>query len=370
MNHPTILQLIGSFSVGGAEKVAVSLTNQLLESGWDVYISAREDGALSGKVIEKERVCLIEKKGTFDVHYLNKLIALVHTFKIDVIQSHMFGCNLYGYLAGKITKKHVLFTIHGYDCFKSHRRIWFYKLFSPFVDKIITVSDPLKEEFSRKIYGNHSKIISIFNGIDLDSTLRNVENSDMMHTLHKRDTGPIIGTIGNVKPVKGHDVFIRSAPSVIAKYPDAKFIIVGDISFNKEYKEKLDGLIHDLGLGKHIVFAGFQENISQFLNTFDVCVVPSRSEGLSISLLEAMALSKPIVASMIEGNMRLIKDRENALLVPVEDHTSLGEAILTLLNDEALAARLSSNALKEAQDKYTLERMVESYKNLYLEIMK
>ena len=314
MKKLNILQLIGEFTCGGAETVVINLTNRLKKEGWNVIVSARMDGPLSAQLTDKNCVHFIGKKKALDIRYLSKLVSLIRENDIDLIHSHLFGNDLNGFIAAKYAGVKIIQTIHGMDSIASRKRVVAYNIMVPFVDRIVTVSESLKQEFEKSVSIKNDKICTIHNGVSLERSF--INKRSIIAEIGISNSFPIIGAVGNVKPVKGYDTLIRAACLIIKKYPEAKFLIVGDVSEDKAYKEELDGLIYKLGLKGHIKYLGYRQDAYKILSLFDIYVLPSRSEGLSIALLEAMSLKKPIVATNVGGNVKALENGKTALLVP------------------------------------------------------
>lgn len=369
MKKPNILQLIGEFISGGAETIVIDLINRLKKDNWDVIVSARRDGPLSARLIDKNGIYIINKRRTFDVQYLLKLISLIRYCKIELIHTHLFGNDFYGFLAARFTGAKIIQTIHGMDSINSRKRVLAYRIMAPFVDKIITVSESLEQEFLKVIPTVKNKICTITNGVDIEYGILNELSEFLREEIGISNLYPVIGAVGHVKSVKGYDTLIKAACLIIKKYPNAKIIIVGEVfEKDKHYKEELDRLIYSLGLKEHIKFTGFRQDVSKILPLFDVYVLPSRSEGLSMALLEAMSLGKPIVATSVGGNSFVLENGKTALLVPPDDPGKLSNSILHILSDEHFAKSMGKNALEHVRNKYTIDNMVENYKNLYFSL--
>jgi len=360
MKKPNILHLIGEFTSGGAETIVINLINRLKKDNWNVIVSARKDGPLSEQIIDKKDIYIIDKNRTIDIKYI---------FNIELIHTHLFGNDFYGFFAAKYAGIKIIQTIHGMDSINSRKRILAYNIMAPFVDKIITVSESLEQEMLKVILFRKDKIYTITNGIDCGRYVSINSCQSMKEEIGINDSFPIIGAVGNVKPVKGYDTFIKAASLILKQYPKVKFLIVGSVSEHNSCIYEMERLIYVYGLEKYFEFLGFRQDVHDILSLFDIYVLPSRSEGLSMALLEAMLLGKPIVATSVGGNLKVLENCKTALLVPPNEPEALSESILHLLSNKAFAKFIGQNASEECRKKYNIDHMVENYKNLYLKLV-
>jgi glycosyltransferase involved in cell wall biosynthesis len=173
-----------------------------------------------------------------------------------------------------------------------------------------------------------------------------------------------VGVTANLRPVKGLDVFVRAAALVSAAHPGASFHLAGDGPLLGE----LGRLAHELGLGARLALWGSVADVPEFLAGLEVAVLPSLSEGMSNALLEYMAAGRATVATAVGGNVRLIEDGVNGLLVPPGDAPALAAAIGRLLSDPALAARLGAAARRRVEQRYSRAAMVRRFEAFYLNL--
>jgi glycosyltransferase involved in cell wall biosynthesis len=174
--------------------------------------------------------------------------------------------------------------------------------------------------------------------------------------------GPVVGILATLKPAKGHDVFLRAAARIHARRPEAAFAIVGD----GPLRGQLGDLARALGLSERVRFFGFQRQVAEYLAACDVLVSSSRdNEGHSNSILEAMALGVPVVATDIGGSAELVADRRTGLLVPVDDDAALATAVERVLAEPSEAAAMASRARALVASRFGQAQMVARYQGLY-----
>ena len=369
MPDQRMLQLIGDLRPAGAENVVVNLAKGLKFFKFDVLVLSREGGSLLQK-LNGISTQVLSKKGLFDWQYLLALSKFVHNNKIDIIHSHLFGNNFYGFLAALLTKRKVILTIHGEDCFKSKKRKLFYKSVAPFVSKIVTVSKPLYQRLVSGLGIKKEKVSLIPNGIDTTLFQCTIDLINQKRKLGISIDAPIIGAVGNIKPVKGYDILLNAAADILKVIPNACFLIVGGV--DPHYKECMRDL-KARTVGKNLInnvyFLGERDDVERILPILDIYVLPSRSEGTSIALLEAMASGRPIIATNVGGTPDIIEDNKTGILIPPEDPSSLSEAIIKLLKNNSIAKKMGENTRIAVQKDHSVDSMVNNYINLYNEII-
>jgi glycosyltransferase involved in cell wall biosynthesis len=179
----------------------------------------------------------------------------------------------------------------------------------------------------------------------------------------------LIGTVGELKILKGQRDFILAAQEIAKEHPNAYFMIVGrDNSFKKEFRRELKRLIKIFDLEERFLFLDWVEDTASLLAAIDVFVSASHSESFGLAILEAMISGRAIVASETDGAKELLEDNLSGKLVPVFEPIKLAEAIGELLNNEALRATLGENAREIAREKYSLEKMINETENIYKEL--
>jgi glycosyltransferase involved in cell wall biosynthesis len=172
-------------------------------------------------------------------------------------------------------------------------------------------------------------------------------------------------SVGRLVYQKGHEFLIRAMPSVLGHYPRVKAVICGDGSL----RNALDAQIRDLQLTDSVLLLGNRTDIDRFLSSANIFVLPSRWEGLPVSLLEAMGMGLPVVATQVEGVEEVVQDRVQGLLVAPEESDSLAAALIELIAQPALRSRMGAAARKRIEESYTVDIMCKKYLHLMQELM-
>jgi glycosyltransferase involved in cell wall biosynthesis len=177
---------------------------------------------------------------------------------------------------------------------------------------------------------------------------------------------PIVGNVAALVPHKGQHHLIEAAALVVRAVPDARFVIVGD----GELRESLEQQIRHLHLERHVFLVGFRADALELTKGFDVFAMSSVSEGMCTALVDAMAASKPAVATRAGGIPEVMVDGETGFLVEPRDHQAMAGKLIVLLTDEGLRRRMGEAALARARERFTVERMVEGTAAVYGRLLK
>jgi len=218
------------------------------------------------------------------------------------------------------------------------------------------------EEFLIQRGMNPKKVQVIHNGINLERlTSADEDVSRVRHSLGAGTDGKVVGITARLFPQKRHDAFLRTANIINQSMPVVRYAIVG----NGPLKRDLEELSQKLGLDQKVTFCGEQPGVGSFISAFDVAVMTSETEGCSNSILEAMALGKPVVATDVGGNGELINHGDTGFLIPLGDEEALAEAIMTLLQDTERAQAMGRRAKQKVDSQFSVSNMVRRYQNIY-----
>ena len=303
---------------------------------------------------------------TVDVGWIGRVLYLLKHERVDLIHAHEFAMNTYGALLSVLTGVPCVTTIHGknYSSDKWHRRAA-YRLVAHRT-KMIAVSDDIKSFLAAAVGVSARHIATIPNGIHIERYAA----TDAAKTKFRTELGlsrhqPVVGAIGRLEPVKGHTHLLTAAQRVCARYPETVFVLAGQ----GPLRDPLEQQANALGIARNMRFLGYRDDVATVLAGLDVFVLPSLSEGLPLSLLEAMAASKPIVASNVGGIPEVIRDGENGLLAAPATPTELADRILMLLADPSRAHFLAENARALVSARFGMTAMVGAYEDLYRQLL-
>lgn len=362
----TILFLSTSSGPGGAERVINNLAASLDPQRYRAVLCLFRPGWLQDRSESRGiRTFIIPTHGMTDWRWAIQFKRLLRQEQVDLIHAHEFDANVQGAFVAALTGLPLVATVHGKNYFwERFRRRLAYRWVSRRAT-MVAVSENLKQFIVEKVGVSPSRVKVLYNGVDMLPQCDRAEVDACRKELGLPESHQVVGVVGNLYPVKGHQYLIEGIPSVLAKCPDTSFVFAGRGQLETELKAHVDRL----GVGGKVFFLGLRQDIPRILAMLDVFVLPSLSEGLSMAILEAMIAGKPVVATQVGGNPELILDGKTGFLVPPRDSQALAARLVTLLTDKQQAALFAERGKRRAEGQFSLRTMVSSYQSLYEECL-
>jgi glycosyltransferase involved in cell wall biosynthesis len=207
------------------------------------------------------------------------------------------------------------------------------------------------------------RTVTVHEGIDLDHVLA-APAVNVHEAFWLPHGAPVIGNVAALVPHKGQRHLVEAAHLVVQQIPDARFVILGE----GELREHLERQVREYHLEKHVLLPGFRADVLGCLKGFDIFAMSSVTEGLGTSLLDAMACSKPIVATSAGGIPEVVEDGVNGLMVAPRDHHAMAQAMVRLLGDRSLRKRMGAAGLARLLERFTVEKMVAGTAAVYARV--
>ena len=296
-----------------------------------------------------------------------KLYKFLKEQKPHIVQTYCLKTNLFGGIAAKLAGVPVIIGTEltlkdqgGSTFIKRVRDFFLYPLDAQLIriwDKMVFSSETVKNEWKNRKHAQKFKVI--YPPFDLDK-FSAYKKSRLRSSQPKRKT-PIIGIVARLSEERGHKYLIDALPTVIEAFPEVKLLIVGTGYLEKKLKE----YVKSFQLEDHIIFTGHSENVYEMLEHMDVFVLPSRSEGLAIVLLEAMVMGLPVVASGVGGIPEVVTDGQTGILVPPKNPSALAEAIVYLLSSPEQARRMGLRGKEKVFREFHPSKFVKEHEELY-----
>lgn len=359
-----VLQVVNSLECGGLEKLVIHLTQKLNEEGTNTLIACLGSGGELAEEARKKglRVICLNKRPGLDLFVVLRLSALIHRERIDVVHTHNFPPLMYGTLAARLANVKVMNTRHGRAERSAKPLIW--KL----NHRIAAVSEDAKTEMLRHNVIDPAKVSVIYNAVNPADF--NLNNDEHVRQLYRKKLGIspetlLLGIVARLAQEKDHLTLIKAFEQVARKLHNVELLIIGDGPLLSEVKR----FARNYEVEHKVRFLGFRDDIPLLLNILNVFVLSSKMEGISMTLLEAMAAAKPIVATDVGGNPEVVDNGRTGLLVSVGNPEAMAAALLKILQNPELAAQMGTAGRKRLEGKFDLGRMIDSYTKLYEEMV-
>jgi glycosyltransferase involved in cell wall biosynthesis len=360
-----ILQISSARDFGGGEKHLVDLCRGLTRRGHEVFVALRPTNKWQEKLdfLAPENFLRVSIRNSFGIFSAQRIAEFAREKNIEIIHAHVARDYIPASLACRVAgtpklvlTRHVLFPMKP-----------FHKFALKNVSKAIAVSGAVANQLEQ-IFPKE-KIALVPNGIEIEKWSKAAAEQLRREFRFEHDISfdaPLIGTVGELKPLKGQRDFILAAKIVAEKFADARFVIVGeDNSANQGFRNELKRLVRIFNLENRFLWLNWVEETAPLLCALDVFVSASHSESFGLAILEAAASRTAIAATATEGAKEILRDGETGLLVPVQEPVALAEAIGKLLSDENLRAKLGGQAQEFAGKNFSLERMIEETEKVY-----
>lgn len=363
-------------AAGGMKEHLISLLKHIDRKKYRVYLACPWDPGLNSAISHLD-VTIVnvdlagELRPTADLKAIWQIVKYLRQFKIDILHIHSSKAGLVGRLAAIIARTPaVVFTVHNFIFYEqmSRTKKKAYAVAEAFLarytDKIITVSGALAKGLVADEGIAICKIASIYNGIDLEPFEVPVQKASILEGLGLDPQRPVVGTVARLAPQKGVKYLLEAAQVVQAKLPQVQFLIVGDGPLMDELQREKARL----GV-TGVVFAGYLDNVVPVMKALDIFVLPSITEGLGLTILEAMAAEKPVIATAVGGVPEVVVPEETGILVAAADENELGQALLRLLEDSPLQNRMGLNGKQRVRELFSLEHMIAETERIYTQVL-
>ncbi|MGH2417004.1 MAG: glycosyltransferase family 4 protein [Candidatus Limnocylindria bacterium] len=359
--RPRILQLLATGGNGGAQESYTGLLLRLDRSRYDV----RALSLSAGSAVQRLRalgiaVDVIDEAD--DALAVRELVAWLRREEIDLVHAHMYRAELLGTRAAVAAGTPVIMaTVHS-SRVRSPEDTALLASLTPSMDRLIVPSDSIEAKV-RAEGREGARFAVIPNGVDLSRFATPAPACGLRSELEIPRDAPLIGVVARLEPEKGHHHLIDAMPAILEACPDAWLVIVGEGSQADALAARATALGPDVA--ERIVFTGRREDVSALTADLTVAVAPSLREAQGISILEAMARRRPVVASAVGGIPEVITDGVDGLLVPPRDPAALADAIGSLLARPALVERIGEAGYRTVAERFSIDAQVKRIEAVY-----
>jgi glycosyltransferase involved in cell wall biosynthesis len=356
-----VLQLLATGGTGGAQESYTGLLLRLDRSAYEV----RALSLSSGSAVQRLRrlgleVEVIEEAD--DEAAVRELTAYLVRNEIDLLHAHMFRAEVVGARAAVAAETAVVMaTVHS-SRVRSPEDVATLAALTPVMDRLIVPSASIVAKVRAEGRGTASFSV-IPNGVDLDRFDLPLGACTLRREFGIPGGAPLLGVVARLEPEKGHRYLIEAMPAILRGAPETWLVIVGEGSLEGELRSlaaMLPGRVRE-----RVVFTGRREDVAAITGEIDVAVLPSLREAQGISILEAMARRKPVVASAVGGIPEVLTNGLDGLLVPPADPAALAKACIRLACSSELRARMGEAGRATVEARFSLDAMVRQIEEVY-----
>jgi len=349
--------------MSGVQKAMLDILERLDRNKYDITILCNSEGELTQAAdrLNFHHIILPELKREihpfYDMLALIKLIKIIRRNRFQLVHTHSSKSGFIGRFAARAAGVPcIVHTVQGFAFHEFSSRVsvlvigFLERIASLVTDEIIFVNHHDRVVAAQLKLAPRDKMVTIHNGIDLTVINPGDPSGDSRRPAASDSNGAVVGMVARLWEQKAPQDFIRSIPVVLRELPDAKFMVIGD----GHLRPQLEQLTAQLRIADNVRFLGWRKDVRDLLKQLDVFVLPSLWEGLPVSILEAMASGKPVVASDIKGNNELVVHGETGFLVPPGQPDKIGESVLKLLKNRTLAQKMGLKGYRRVKEKFDI----------------
>ena len=359
-----VVEILATGTNGGAQEHLFSLLSRLDRSRYDASVIALSGGSAVRKLQRAGfQVTVVEEPD--DAIATGVLATILADVNPDVIHSHMYRAELVGTRAAIALgaaghrRPYIVSTVHS-SRIRSEEDRRVLQILTPQIDQLIAVSRAIETKIRDEGRAG-APVRLIYNGVDLARYDETLPCCTFREQYGIEPDAVVVGVVARLEPEKGHPTLLESWPAVLRAVPNAVLLIVGEGSRHAE----LEQLAASLRIAHRVVFTGRRDDVPEVTAALDVAVLPSYREAQGLSILEAMALSRPVVASRVGGIPEVIEDGVSGLLVPPHDPEALAAAIVRLLTNHPLADMIGRAGHDVVHERFCIGLMVRAVESIY-----
>lgn len=356
-----IIHIVQNMEIGGMENGVVNICNKLDRTKYLPAICCLKGfGPMIDKIKQDVNVVDMGFNEGRDPFRFIRMFKYFKDESPDIVHSHNFYTGLYSIPGAKLAGIPVIIHgIHGMLQFDKKQQVYALKFLSAITDCFLNVSETLKNELVARTSFSQKKVKTILNGVNLEKYGRQIDINEKKMEIGISSDVKVVGSVGRLVPVKNYHLLLKATQIISKKGINVVYIFIGDgpdreelVKLSNEYKV-------------NAVFLGERSDIAELLAIMDVFVLTSLSEGMSNTILEAMASKLPVIATNVGNNSILVKDGETGRLVPISDSSKLADAIIDVLSNMELARDMGNAGYKHIKDNFSIEQMIKKYQQLY-----
>jgi glycosyltransferase involved in cell wall biosynthesis len=366
-NKATVAQLVENLNIGGLEQMVLALAKRLNAGRFHCVLFCLGDGgplaeAACASGIDVEA---FHKKPGLDYSLPFKLAKALRKKRVDILQCHNYGPLVYGCFAGRLAKiTGTVYTSHGMKTSRKNYQRFLYRLGA--IKHIVTVSENARRILVQNSGISSKRVTTIPNGINWEDYAININTLTKKASIGIEGDPRLIGIVARLSPEKDHETLLEAFSIFGKEFSDVELVVVGGGDLLANLKDSA----RRLEIESRVHFLEYRADVQELMAIFECFVLCSRSEGLSMTLLEAMAAGLPVVATDVGGNREVVQHEETGLLVPAGEPQQLAEGLKRIFADNEKARQMGEKGRIRVQEHFSLGKMIGSYEQIYEDLLR
>jgi len=366
--RPVVCQVLHSLTMGGAEMLAARLARGLRDRV-EFHFACLDDLGTLGEELRQEGfpVHVLGRRPGFDWRCSYGLTRLLHRARVDVVHAHQYTPFFYAMTARLLYRRPALiFTEHGrhFPDYPRRKRMLANRLLLRRRDRVVAVGEAVRQALIDNEGIPAGRVGVVYNGISLPDLAAPPARDEVRRELAIGPDDLVLMQVARLDYLKDHATAIRTLARVVAQRPDARLVLVGE----GPERVKIEEQVRSQGLEESVRLLGLRKDVARLLVAADVFLLTSISEGIPLTLIEAMAAGLPVISTQVGGVAEVVADGVSGLLAPAGDDAALAQHVLRLADDAALARHMGTCGRRRAQEMFAEDRMQADYCRLYDEV--
>lgn len=353
-----VLHIVLGLQVGGLEKFVLDLIDKY-PPGIKPFIVCLEGKGELGQQYDHLGIIELCKGPGISLKIIRQLVTLTRYLEIDIIHTHNPSPHFYGALAGFLTRRPVIHTKHGRNYPADNKKVWLNKISSFLTEKIIAVSQNAADICLDVEKIPATKVSVILNGIDTNLFRpADIESENARGSVR-------IGIVARLSAEKDHQTLLNACKLLVTQTNGFHLEIIGD----GPLRDTLEKAVRAHGLDMYVSFSGMRHDVPDLLRQLDIFVLSSTTEGISLTLLEAMATELPVIATKVGGNPEVVIDGVTGFLVPPQNPDEMAKKLLLLINDKNLRRQFGEKGRMRVIAQFSIKETARKYEKLYYSVL-
>jgi glycosyltransferase involved in cell wall biosynthesis len=372
MSKVNLLYIIEGGPIGGAERNLLTVIGALDKTRYNIKVCLLNPSVILERELKELSVSfsILEPNSKFSPFSIPKLIRLIRREKIDIAHTCLHASNTFGRIAAILARVPIIIAWEQgeiLDSVQPARHYLMDRILARLSDTIVSCSQTCKDEIIRKEGIAANKIRVIYNCIDLSRFSSTKDPSGIRRELGIGQDDILLGTVATLDDEKkGQGYAIMALPQIARNFPNAKLLLVGR---DGSSKSRFMQIAESFNVKDRVIFTGFRQDIPDIINALDIYVCPSLREGISLSLLEAMAFRKAIVSTNAYGNAEIVVNEQTGYLVVSKDQDSIARAVIDMLSDKEKMRSMGIEGYQRVKKYFSSDVVIKQIDDLYQELL-